>query len=267
MGPFAASSSAAISDAEITALMTRLATDESAERRATREAIIAAGVVMVPHLLARAEHPDWNVRWKVVNCLGYLEDRRATLPLVERVVGDVNPHVRWRALWAITALDDTERVTAEFERRLAQPATRWTAAVGLSMFEHPAAIPVLLEEVENPDSFIRFEAINGLGRSYDANTSGFLAALRDHPDTRTRQEVVMSLGRIRDEAAVIALMDALHDASPGVRWRAAMGLKLAGDERAIEALSRLLAEESDEEVRKHVAEALGQLDRSRLRDS
>ena len=225
--PAAAASQAEV-DPELAALLARLRTDESSQRRETRERIIAVGPVAVPPLLERIHDPDWNVRWKVVNLLGYLEDTRATQPLVERVVVDPNLHVRWRALWAVTALDDDDRARAELERWFRQPEHRWNAAVGLSMFGSLEALPVLSEGTRSEDDWIRFEAVNGLGRIHDENTSLLLAGLLEHPQQRTRQDAVMSLGKIRDEVAVTALIAALEDPSPQVRWRAAMGLKLSG---------------------------------------
>ena len=245
---------------ELAALLARLRTDDSRQRKETRQRLLAMGPVAVPPLLERIRDPDWMVRWKVVNLLGYLEDTRATLPLVERVVVDPNPHVRWRSLWAVSVLRDEERATAELERWLHQPEHRWNAAVGLSMFGRLDALPVLSEGTRSDDDWIRFEAVNGLGRVHDESTSQLLAGLLEHPQERTRQEVVMSLGRIRDEAAVTALIAALDDPSPRVRWRAAMALKLAGRPRGAEPLRRLLEHETDEHVRKHAADALDELD-------
>ncbi len=243
-------------------LLGRLRTDGPKERKETRERLLAMGPVIVPHLLERIEDPEFTVRWKVVNLLGYLEDTRGLMPLVERVAFDPNPHVRWRALWALAVMNQDETIVAEFQRRLTDESQRWNAAVGLSMFGDPAAIPVLVEGTRSEDGETRFEAIFGLGRSFDENTSAVLVGLLEHPEVKTRNEVVMALGKIRDAKAAEGLIRALGDDEPGVRWRAAMGLKRCGDPRAIPALERVLENESDEFVVKHAREALAELEES-----
>ena len=246
-------------DPEITRLLAKLETDDSASRKQTREEILALGPKVVPHLLERIEDPEFLVRWKVVNLLGYLKDTRAMIPLVDRVVADSNPHVRWRGLWALAVMRQDDAITAELRRRMEDEALRWHAAVGLSMFGSPEAIPVLLEGISSDDAWIRFEAVNGLGRSFDDQTSTALLTLLEHPGLKTRQETTMSLGKIRDEVAVQGLIKALEDSSASVRWRAAMNLKLAGDQQAVEALTELLETEADEEVLEHARETLQHL--------
>jgi HEAT repeat protein len=234
---------------------------ESGSRKEARETILAMGAGVVPELVELIDHPEFLIRWEIVNILGYLEDPRALMPLVDRAIHDPNPHVRWRALWALAVLDEEEAVTSELERRMEQSSgnERWQAAVGLSMFGRKQAIPLLVEGTRSEDPWIRFEAINGLGRSFDDRTSTILAALLDHPDTKTRQETAMSLGKIGDEAAVDGLIAALDDAAPEVRLRAALGLKLAGDRRAIPALAARLEQETDASVIEHARETLDSL--------
>ncbi len=244
-------------------LLDRLRTDGPKERKETRERLLAMGPVIVPHLLERIEDPEFMIRWKVVNLLGYLEDTRGMMPLVERVAFDPNPHVRWRALWALAVMDQDETIIAEFKRRLDNEDQRWNAAVGLSMFGDPAAIPVLVEGTRSENGETRFEAIFGLGRSFDEDTSAVLVGLLDHPEVKTRNEVVMALGKIRDAAAAEGLIRALGDGEPGPRWRAAMGLERCDDPRAIPVLEDLLEGETDELVVKHARKALAKLEKLR----
>ncbi len=249
-------------DVELEKLLGRMESDGPETRTETRERLLAMGPVIVPRLLERIEHPAFIVRWKVVNLLGYLKDRRGLMPLIDRVAFDSNPHVRWRALWALAVMGQDEEIIDEFRRRLEDEGQRWNAAVGLSMFGDSAAIPTLVDGARSQDREIRFEAIFGLGRSFDENTSAVLVGLLEHPEVKTRNEVVMALGKIRDPAATEGLIRALDDGEPGVRWRAAMGLKRCDDPRAIPALERVLDNEADEYVVTHVRQALAELEAS-----
>jgi HEAT repeat protein len=252
-------------DPEMERALAKLKSEDAGDRKEARQELLAVGSVVLPDLLGLIEDPYFLTRWEVVNILGYLEDERALLPLVDRAVLDPNPHVRWRALWALAVLNRDDVITAEFVRRMEIPSERWNAAVGLSMFGHPQAIGTLLEGIHSEDSWIRFEAIYGLGRSFDEHTSAALIPLLAHPEVKTRQELVMTLGRIGDETAVEGLITALGDTEPRVRWRAAMGLRLAGDPQSVDALTELLESETDATVVEHAQEALNKLQRKSSR--
>jgi HEAT repeat protein len=248
-------------DGKTADLVAGLGSDSSDERKQAREALLALGPEALAALLQRIEDPEFRVRWEVVNTLGYLGEAQAMLPLVDRVVFDPNPHVRWRSMWALAALQHDDAVTAELLQRMTDDSQRWNAAVGLSMFARPQAIPVLLEGLNSDDSWILFEAVFCLGRSFDENTSKALVALLDHPETKTRQDVVMSLGKIGDATAVGGLVRALGDPEAGVRWRAAMNLQRAHDPGVAPFLAAALENESDEMVIGYLHEALAALEK------
>lgn len=250
-------------DSQLTPLLTRLETDAPDERRETRERLLELGPAITPALLGRIEHPESSVRWKVVNLLGHLRDPRALLPLVDRAVLDVDPHVRWRALWALDALDHDHAVVEALLARLEHAPERWAAAVGLSRFGSPEAIPVLLGGVRSPDAAVRFEALFALRRVHDPDTSTALLVLLDHAEVATRRELAMTLGTIGDGAAVDGLIGCLGDPAAAVRWRAAKGLARAGDPRALPALHALLRKEADGTVIAHTRRAVAALTRGR----
>jgi HEAT repeat protein len=224
-----------------------------------RRKLAAHGRVAVPHLIARARDPRFPMRWEVVNLLGELKAPEAIDTLIERIAEDADPHVRWRSMWAIKRIPE-----ATIPHRLAAVcdeagARGWNACVALSLFADPRALPRLRQGLTSPDDWVRWEAVDSLGRVHDEQTSRWLTEALDDPLERVRQEVVLSLAQIGDENALAALLEALEDPSSEVRWRAAMGLARRGSPKQLAALEQKLATERDANTRNYLEKAVERL--------
>ena len=217
------------------------------------------GAVAVPHLIARARDPRLAMRWEVVNLLGQLKAPEGVETLIERIAEDVDPHVRWRSMWAIKRIPDVtvpDRLAAVCEDA---GSRGWNACVGLSLFADSRALSRLRQGLTSPDDWVRWEAVDSLGRVYDEHTSKELAQLLDDPQKRVRQEVVLSLAEIGDDNALSTLLKALEAPSAEVRWRAAMGLARRASSEQLAVLEQKLAKESDANTRKHLEKAVSRL--------
>jgi HEAT repeat protein len=230
-------------------------------KAAARHEILARGPAAVDLLLAHAQHSDGHVRWEIVDLLGTLRDARALPALTDRVLDDVNPHVRWRAMWALSRLATNDEIRERLRPGLdAEGERRWNAAVALSFFEAPDGIAVLHDGVRSPDPFRRWEAINALGRVHDEKTVEVLSMALRSPSARDRNEVVLTLGNIGGPAANAMLVSALSDDAPSVRWRAAMALGKSGTIGQIDALRLVASGDPDGEVREHAAKAIARIE-------
>lgn len=227
------------------------------ERRDAREALLELGPEAVPALLGSFEHPEFVVRWELVNHFGLRPDARAVPLLVERAVEDENPHVRWRALWALAAQPETRSARETLHARMADPGDRvaaWNAAVGLSMLGDERCRPALHAGLRDPDGWRRWEAVHALGRVGDASSVPHVAALLQDESVRHRREAALVLGRLGGPQAAAALRGALADESPEVRWRAALSLGRIGPREAAGWLAPLL-EDPDPMVREKALQA------------
>ena len=220
----------------------------------------------VEELIELTEHPDWTVRWDAVNSLGVLKDPRGIPALAKRALYDENSHPQWRALWAISSVDRTGgEAISTFIAALDDPDSRVShnAALGLAFLDRPEARGRLIQSLESPETFKRWEAVFSLRNVGNPEVvDAILPLLNENvePDKGVRGEVALSLGRIGGDKAVSALLDALReDPNPQVRWRAALALSGAGDASLVGLLEQILAEEKEKQVRESIQDAIDTL--------
>ena len=248
-------------DDHVMDLVDRLASSSAAERTRAREELLSLDEETVPFLISALESDSALQRWEVINLLGVLGDLRATDAVLQLAVTDSNLHVRWRANWAITNLDDGTVIPYLITALESDELTvSWNAAVTLSLFGRLEAVPLLHEGLE-ATGWKQWEAVNALGRIFDAETAARLTPLFRDGTEAVRKEAVLSLGRIGGETALDLLLEVLRcDPSPEVRWRAAMMLGLSGDVSAVPHLREAMKTELDPVVLQYVQTAITRLE-------
>lgn len=258
----AVAASTEVTDEYVEVLWNQLVAHDADSKRASEE-LRQQGSHVVPVLLNHLEDSYWKDRWDAVNMLGIISDNRATDPLVERVLTDPNPHVRWRSLWALSTLDEHEipgKFWSALENRT-DKTVKWNAVVGLAFFAETRCLPYLERGLNRDDSWERWEAIYSLRRIHGEETSSLLVPmLETETEERMRREVVMTLIHIDDAFANATLADLLDDASPEIRWRAAMGMSRNRVDGARELLVQRQAIETEARVREEIEKALARLD-------
>ncbi len=214
-----------------------------AVREEAGRAIQAMGEPSIPKLIACLENPNWKVRLRAVEALGFLRPA-AAVPQLIRVVAD-DP--------------DT--------------AVRQDAVKTLGLIGDPTPIPLLLDSLTVPS--LQIPAIEALGniRSEEA-TPNLIALVKSLPaeayedrmegctDPKYKEELppleaaVKALAKIGDPQAIPTLMEALH--STLLRQEAADALTQFG-KAAIVPLQKLLKTTKNDNLRRHVLESLSRL--------
>jgi HEAT repeat protein len=124
------------------------------------------------------------------------------------------------------------------------PDKRWWAVVGLAHIGGERATTLLLAAAADPDNNLRAAAIHGLGRQPAPAALPFLLQTLDDPSdylARLAADALIALGPV----AVPALIEALeHSPQSRVRTYAARALALIADTSAIPVLFRALEDES-----------------------
>jgi HEAT repeat protein len=136
-----------------------------------------------------------------------------------------------------------------------------SAVEGLGRIGRPAAaaVPFLVDLIQDPDTVRQWYAIEALGKIGDASVVPALAAKLRSSNGRTRWETVEALGRISDPSTEPLIAPTLSDPDHVVRSTAVEALdwsRFPGD--ALVMLAELL-HDTDLVVRMHAAEVLGNL--------
>ena len=113
----------------------------------------------------------------------------------------------------------------------------------------PKAIEDLTRALDSSDGDTRISAIWALGSSGDAAVVPTLEPLYESPDGGVRKIVVYALGALPGEAQNATLRKALQDATPDVRWNAAVALARKGSHDGVPVLRQMLD-------RQHVEQAV-----------
>jgi HEAT repeat protein len=242
-------------------LVDRLASSSAAEREGAREELLALDEEAVPFLIPALESDSAIQRWEAINLLGALGDFRATDAVLQLAMTDPDLHVRWRANWAITRLDNGTVIPHLLTALAGNDLfVSWNAAVTLSLFGRLEAVPLLHKGLETT-GWKQWEAVNALGRVFGAETATRLAPLLRDGTEAIRKEVVLSLGRIGGEITLDLLLEVLRcDPSSEVRWRAAMMIGSIGDVRVVPPLREVMKTEVDPVVLQYVQTAITRLE-------
>lgn len=241
------------------------------ERKKAREQLAERGEEAIPDLIRATRACNNTIRWEAVNALGNLRAKQGMDALIERVLTDLDPHVEWRSIWALGCLradDEIRKKGLEALRNAADESQRWRAAILLSNFKEPECVPVLHEGLKADSEqgkweaqWVKWEAVNALGRVHNEDSVEALRPLAKDPSGRIRQEVALVFGRMREPEGLPVLIAMLNDEDANVRWRAAMAMGSLGLKEGIEPLKRRLEQEEDDHTKEVISKALERLSR------
>jgi len=224
-----------------------------------------------------------------------LEDGRAAASDFAGFVASRRKAVRARAAQALAKLQDTTSYNLQVDLLSDDDAeVRAWAAFGLGQLGLARAQAVLLERLGmEPDSTVRLELLDALGKVGADSALAVLRGLLRDSDAVVRAQAALSIARLalrgkKDSLASTALIARLQDKNDGVRWRSAYALwrigfppagqellRAIGDENplvrmfavrglgaladaaAVEPLAELLRSDTDWRVRVDAARALG----------
>jgi HEAT repeat protein len=161
--------------------------------------------------------------------------------LLDPAAGPNRDHACWLLGWMG---DDAAVAALVTAFRDPDVAMRRSAVVALGRLAHPDSTPALIEAMQtDADDRTRNIATLALG-TICASTAmePLLAVLANRAElANVRGAAAEALNGYRDPRVVAALVTALEDPEPEVRFFAAFALSAAGDESALPALERLAA--------------------------
>ena len=195
----------------------------------------------------------------VLREIAMAEDRRDWAGgVLERALKHADASVRLRAILATGRLQDSTSVPALLPLLADRlPAVRQEAAFALGQIGHRSARVALEQALGDGDGDVRANAVEALGKLGDPAATPRLGQMLRQGTLQQRMRACESLWRLADTSAAGALIAALSERDPGVRWRVAYALeKLALPARIVPAVAPLLSD-ADALVRAHAARTLG----------
>lgn len=229
----------------------------------------------VPRLIGLLADPDSGVRENALKALGGIGDR-ASVPALLAVLGDreKRPDERLGAAEALGGVGDPIAIPALLaamkEIQGWRKDTSNTIGVALRRIGSSLALPMLFEDLRGRDPTIRETAASVLGAIGDpAAVPALIQALEDPVVPIHVYLVGNMLGAVGDETVLPRLTEALQNGNSAVRRRAAYALQVlcirvlrppswdvsAAGELAEQSLTAALSD-SDAGVRAHAAESL-----------
>lgn len=225
---------------------------ESAKRRAAaQEKQQAAAAARVDELVATVQGSRSRERWEAIQALGSMGPRAAkAVPALVKIAGDDDKSTRNVAVVALAEIapDDFAVIRTVVDALKDADTVVRANAVSFSSRLGPAAVPVLLRAMTDPDPRMRAGAAQALGSASRAHSDATLAdqtietlgqALNDH-DPAVRKAAAAALGSFgrRARPAVPALAMLLSDKDTYAAGAAAQTLGAIGPDAA-DAVPRL----------------------------
>jgi HEAT repeat protein len=173
-----------------------------------------------------------DLKRKVVIALGKLGDGRVRQELLRildtQVFGStLYRYDWWKVFEALEKIGDNSVILALIQvlLRAQNPQNRWKAAEALGNLGDEAAIDSLFKALEDNNSTVQWKSAEALGKFKSQQLIPKIFSLLAHQEEpNIRQAAVQVLGYLEDEFAVTALLEALNDLEPIVRYDVAQSL-------------------------------------------
>jgi HEAT repeat protein len=184
---------------------------------------------VVPLLRQTLKDTDPFVRANAAIALGQLGDK-AVVPLLRQTLKDADLWLRARANAALV-LEQTDNKTAVslfLKDRINNDflsVSGTEIAVVLVRLGDKTAEPLLLNYLNDGNSWVRADTATALGQLGDKTTSHFLVKALDDYDPLVRANAAISLGHLEDKRAVPRLNELLNDQNSSNRIEAFRALK------------------------------------------
>ena len=121
------------------------------------------------------------------------------------------------------------------------------------------ALPLLLAILPESEVALKGQVIFLLGRMQDKAATGLLIEMMDDENSYIRRNAAEALGKIQDNSALFCLSNGLFDEDTSVKERSAMALGQLQDSGAVENLLNLFSFEKEDRVKSAAVKALGML--------
>lgn len=224
------------------------------------------GPERVPLLLGALKDPDLTNRQTAIQLLGHTGDKRAVLPLVDRLKNTPDVTSRYFCILALGQLRDQRALPAVRPWHLSSDSLMATSsAAAMSLLGDPSGFPVILKALQSPKALERSNAVSALSLLDRSHAHLLLPLLRDE-NAEVRADVLFALSKHKDPALLSAFLQSLQDSDGQVRSAALYAIvDLGADAKTHWARLLPLLSDTDPTVRVNAVLALAEVDPQALR--
>ena len=229
-------------------------------RKSAISILTGIGAPAAAPLTTALESPDVLIRVGAARILGDIGDAAAVEPLT-KALDDGDPHVRIEVAAALCKLGDKSHadvIIGGLDADLLS-VRRAAAAAIQNAVEEPPVEPLIKAAGDN-DTQVQAAAIRTLGRTKDERAVPVVIEALTAKDDTIRNIAADALEEL-NELAVMPLVELMgSEQGEGTLYKAIRILSDIGDERAVEALGKVYAEDTRQLLRDEAAAALSKIE-------
>jgi HEAT repeat protein len=128
----------------------------------TTQALVEAGRVALPTLIAALEHPELEVRWRAAAAAGWVGESEA-IPALIRLCRDVTYESQFNCTWALGQIGDPSAIPYLLEilhgGEEILPDIRYNAALALARLGSMEALEEALNDASHPAYRVAYAAL------------------------------------------------------------------------------------------------------------
>ncbi len=229
-------------DEAVPYLLEKLTTQSAREKWTLIRVFGKIGKTATLPVIERLDSKDKDETKLAIRILGEIKDNRAVQPLIGLIdIEDYN--IRSNVCESLGRIADTTAFTdVSLRMEDSVEVVRKCAAVALGKMEDTRAIPRLVRGLSDPHFSVRMSSANSLVEIGEPSIKSLLFLL-DHSGAPTLHLAIESLGRLKCEKALPALLAKLKDEDWATRAFTVEALGEIDDQRGISAITEMKKDE------------------------
>jgi len=181
-------------------------------------------------------------------------------------LGDNDIHIRSEAVDALTSISKSEviELLISLLQKDSTHIIKEGACKALGKIGDKRATDILIQNLENPDESVRYQAAIALGQLGDQKAvKPLIQVYQKQDDTLVRSEAAKALGLLGDPSAIKILLSVLKKENDRfIKYHTVTSLGKIGDSKAKKQLKKIIKDSSDDRLVLRAMEAIESIEKA-----